>query len=72
MPLTVEGLAKLTAPGRYGDGNGLYLQVGKDEGRAWLLRYVLREKDGSWVVVYVQPRRGPPAHSLLSGINVPH
>jgi integrase len=45
MPLTVKGLAKLTAPGRYGDGHGLYLQVGKGTGRAWLLRYVLRGKE---------------------------
>jgi hypothetical protein len=38
MPLTVKRLAKLTTPGRYGDGAGLYLQVGKGDGRAWLLR----------------------------------
>jgi integrase len=45
MALTVKGLAKLTEPGRYGDGHGLYLQVGKGTGRAWLLRYVLRGKE---------------------------
>jgi integrase len=47
--LTVKGLEKLTEPGRYGDGAGLWLQIrkpdaGRKEGRAeagrsWLFRY---------------------------------
>jgi hypothetical protein len=45
MALTVKRLAKCTAPGRYGDGQGLYLQVGRTGGRAWLLRYVVRGRE---------------------------
>jgi hypothetical protein len=37
--LTVKGLSKLTVPGRYGDGHGLYLQVLSPTNRSWLLRY---------------------------------
>lgn len=39
MGLTVKGLAKLTAPGRYRDEHGLYLQVRPEGSRSWLLRY---------------------------------
>jgi integrase len=39
MPLTVKKVAKLSAPGRYGDGHGLYLQVKSGANRSWLLRY---------------------------------
>ena len=39
MALTVKQLAKLTEPGRYGDGRGLYLQVTRAGVRSWLLRY---------------------------------
>jgi integrase len=37
--LTVERTRK---PGRYGDGDGLWLQVSSGGGRSWLLRYQLR------------------------------
>ena len=33
-----------TEPGRYGDGNGLYLSVSKWGTRSWVLRYQLRGK----------------------------
>jgi integrase len=39
MALTVKQVAKLTEPGRYGDGRGLYLQVTPAGVRSWLLRY---------------------------------
>ena len=39
MTLTVKQVAKLTEPGRYGDGKGLYLQVTPAGVRSWLLRY---------------------------------
>ena len=39
MPLTARQVAKLTEPGRYGDGAGLYLQVTPTGVRSWLLRY---------------------------------
>jgi integrase len=37
--LTAIRVAKLTAPGRYGDGNGLVLQVSKWGTKAWLFRF---------------------------------
>ncbi len=44
--MAVEKLTSLkvrhaTAPGRYGDGNGPYLNVRPNGSRAWLLRYKL-------------------------------
>jgi integrase len=39
MALTVNGIAKLIEPGRYGDGHGLYLQVISPGNRSWILRY---------------------------------
>ena len=39
MALTTRQVAKLTEPGRYGDGGGLYLQVTPTGARSWLLRY---------------------------------
>jgi integrase len=39
MALTVKQVSKLTEPGRYGDGRGLYLQVTPAGVRSWLLRY---------------------------------
>jgi hypothetical protein len=39
MALTKDKVAKLTEPGRYGDGNGLYLQVMPTGARSWILRY---------------------------------
>src|SRR5260370_38016477 len=41
MALTTRQVAKLTEPGRYGDGDvsGLYLQVTPTGARSWLLRY---------------------------------
>jgi integrase len=40
MALTVKQVAKATEPGRrYGDGQGLYLQVTPTGSRSWILRY---------------------------------
>jgi integrase len=39
MALTTKQVARLTEPGRYGDGRGLYLQVTPAGVRSWLLRY---------------------------------
>lgn len=39
MGLTVKQIAKLTEPGRYGDGRGLYLQIMPTGARSWILRY---------------------------------
>jgi integrase len=42
--LTAIKVAKITRPGRYGDGGGLVLQVSKWRTKAWLFRF---ERDGS-------------------------
>jgi integrase len=39
MALTKKQMARLTAPGKYGDGRGLYLQVTDTGARSWVLRY---------------------------------
>lgn len=39
MTLTIKRVSKLTAPGRYFDQHGLYLQVQSAKNRSWLLRY---------------------------------
>lgn len=36
--LTALGVQKLTKPGRYSDGGGLYIEVDKRGGKRWLLR----------------------------------
>jgi integrase len=41
--LSAVMVAKKTKPGRYGDGNGLVLQISKWRTKAWLFRY---ERDG--------------------------
>ena len=38
--LTALKVAKLTEPGRYGDGQGLWLQVSESGTKAWLFRYM--------------------------------
>jgi len=40
--LTAMGISKLSAPGRYADGNGLYLVVDKSGAKRWVLRTVVR------------------------------
>ena len=37
--LSTRSVQALRKPGRYGDGNGLYLQVGPSGTKAWLFRY---------------------------------
>src|SRR5437899_1502632 len=39
MTLTVKEVQRLTEPGRYGDGHGLYLVVVSPSNRSWQLRY---------------------------------
>lgn len=39
--LTALKVSKLSKPGRYGDGAGLWLQVSRSGTKAWLLRYML-------------------------------
>ena len=40
--LTALKVVRSRKPGRYGDGDGLWLQVSDGGGRSWLLRYQLR------------------------------
>ncbi|MEX2249161.1 MAG: integrase arm-type DNA-binding domain-containing protein [Parvibaculum sp.] len=42
--LSAAKVAKTTAPGRYGDGGGLWLQVAAGGSRSWLLRFMLDGK----------------------------
>jgi len=37
--LTAERVAHISKPGKYGDGNGLYLQVTKCLVKSWVFRY---------------------------------
>src|SRR3712207_2158907 len=39
--LTARTVAGISAPGRYGDGSGLWLQVSPSGTKSWLLRYML-------------------------------
>ncbi len=43
-PLTALAVRQLTAPGRYSDGNGLYLVVDPSGARRWLLRIVVQRR----------------------------
>ena len=45
MTLTIKQVLKLTAPGRYFDQHGLYLQVQSERNRSWLLRYEIRGRE---------------------------
>jgi len=42
--LTDRGIRSQNKPGRYADGNGLYLQVGKSGAKSWIFRYMLDGK----------------------------
>ncbi len=50
MPRNAQGLSaakvKSAGPGRYGDGNGLYLAVQPNGTRSWVFRWVRRNADG--------------------------
>jgi integrase len=43
-PVSIKRVAALKKTGRYGDGNGLYLQVSKWKSKAWVYRYQLYGK----------------------------
>ncbi|MBA5690283.1 tyrosine-type recombinase/integrase [Rugamonas apoptosis] len=42
--LKALSVAKLEAPGYYGDGGGLWLQVSKTKTKSWIFRYTLNKK----------------------------
>src|SRR5258708_7821579 len=39
MALTIKMIERIKEPGRHGDGQGLYLQIGPTGAKSWLLRY---------------------------------
>lgn len=43
--LTVVAINKSLSPGRYGDGNGLYLLVGPTGGKSWIYRYKVNNRE---------------------------
>jgi hypothetical protein len=44
-PLSALAIAKITRPGRYAVGSGVYLQITGEQGRSWVFRYE-REYEG--------------------------
>jgi hypothetical protein len=42
--LTALSVQRTNQPGRYGDGDGLYLQVGPTGTKSWFFRYRLPRK----------------------------
>ena len=42
--LTAVAVRQLTKPGRYSDGNGLYLLIDPSGARRWLLRIVVQHR----------------------------
>lgn len=42
--LTARKVATVTEPGRYADGRGLYLHIGKNGAKSWVLRFMLAGK----------------------------
>lgn len=45
MALTERKVRDLKEKGRYGDGHGLYLQVGSNGSQSWLLRYEINHRE---------------------------
>ncbi|MCL2876745.1 MAG: tyrosine-type recombinase/integrase [Betaproteobacteria bacterium] len=43
--LSASKVARITKPGKYGDGNGLYLQVTKTLVKSWVFRYQIDNKE---------------------------
>ena len=46
--LTSLALKKITQPGRYSDGNNLYLKVEETGSRRWILRLSINSKKEIW------------------------
>jgi hypothetical protein len=45
VALTQKRIEKLTTPGRYSDGHGLYLQVQSRTNKSWLFRYTFNGRE---------------------------
>ena len=42
--MTALKIARITAPGMYSDGGGLYLQIANSGAKSWIYRFMLRGK----------------------------
>src|SRR5579859_1307699 len=72
--LSATRVSKLSAPGFYADGGGLYLQIGRSGGKSWIFRYQKNKKPhdmglGGFLVVTLADARSRAAECrrLLSG-----
>lgn len=69
MPkLTAKRVAAVSSPGRYGDGDGLYLRVADGGSKQWLFRYIRDKRERQMGLgpvgeppVGVNPRHGTRA-----------
>ncbi|MFQ5564677.1 MAG: Arm DNA-binding domain-containing protein [Parvularculaceae bacterium] len=70
--LTALQIRKLSTPGRYGDGNGLYLVVDKSGAKRWVLRTFVhgRRRDmglgGARLVSLADARRAAVKYRLIA------
>ncbi len=72
--LTVKRVGRVKKAGRYGDGNGLYLQITKDGVKSWLLRYARHGRErcmglGPVGTVTLHEARERARLQLLDGID---
>jgi hypothetical protein len=72
--LTAVAVANMTKPGRYADGNGLYLQVARGGTKSWLFRYMRGGKarqmglgPGSHRAAGESPRQGDGVPARAAG-----
>ncbi|HEY5409102.1 MAG TPA: Arm DNA-binding domain-containing protein [Caulobacteraceae bacterium] len=56
--LSEDGVRNLRAPGRYGDGGGLYLEILPTGARRWLFRYQMRGRRRDMILGAVTQQNG--------------
>lgn len=67
MPkLTAKSAAAKTAPGMYGDGNGLYLNIKPSGARSWILRTTMQGRRGEMGLGSVRDEKNPAGQLSLS------
>jgi hypothetical protein len=64
--LTAIGVRALKTPGRYADGNGLYLKVSKSGAKRWELRTMVRGKRCDIGLGDAETWADLPVHSFFS------
>lgn len=66
--LTALEVEKQQSPGRYADGNGLYLEVTKAGTKTWLFRYLCKRRGVSFAAAgLVAAARALDSHPPLLG-----